>query len=347
MPITIADVAARAGVSTATVSRVLAGIGRARPETRDRVITAARELDYRPSAIARSLRVRSSRTIGVITTDITNPFYAAIVRAIDHAGRRQKQAILLGNSGEDPGREAAYLDLLTEHRVDGIIIASSALSRRHEEWLGRAEIPVVLINADAGGAVLPCILSDNRAGGRAAVDHLVAMGHRAIGIAAGPLDNVATAQRVEGAMNGLAAAGLAGHRRFHGDGHVPSGAMALDELLDRWPETTAIVCHNDLMALGAVGRARSRGLHVPADISIVGFDDIDLASFLDPPLTTLAQDVVAMSEWAVERLAAELAAREIGRAPWSSGSRDAVLLPVSLRIRGSTGNAPVAATRET
>ena len=100
------------------------------------------------------------------------------------------------------------------------------------------------------------------------------------------------------------------------------------------------------MALGAVGRARSLGLHVPHDISIVGFDDIELAGFVDPPLTTLAQDIVAMGEWAVERLAAELAARERGRAPWSSGGRDAVLLPVSLRIRASTGAAPHTADRE-
>jgi LacI family transcriptional regulator len=345
VPTTIADVAARAGVSTATVSRVLAGIGRARPETRERVIAAARELEYRPSAIARSLRIRSTRTIGVITTDITNPFYAAIVRVIDDAVCRRKQAILLGNSGEVPEREADYLDLLTERRVDGIIIASSALSRRHADWLRKAEIPVVLINTDAGGGILPSILSDNWAGSRAAVEYLVAIGHREIGIVAGSIDNVATAQRVQGAIDGLAAAGLADHRVVHGDGHIASGAMALDELLDRWPETTAIVCHNDLMALGAVGRARSRGLRVPTDISIVGFDDIDLARFLDPPLTTLAQDVAAMGEWAVQRLAAELAAREAGHAPWSSGSRDVVHLPVNLQIRGSTGRAPVTAPR--
>lgn len=346
MPTTIAQVAARAGVSTATVSRVLAGIGHARPETRERVIAAARDLDYRPSAIARSLRVRSTRTIGLITTDITNPFYAAIVRVVDDAVRRRKQAILLGNSGEMPEREADYLDLLTERRVDGIIIASSALSRRHADWLRKAEIPVVLINTDAADGILPSILSDNRAGGRIAVEHLVANGHRAIGIVAGPVDNVATARRVEGAIDGLAAAGLADHRIVHDDGHVASGAKALDEMLDRWPETTAIVCHNDLMALGAVGRARRRGLHVPDDLSIVGFDDIDLARFLDPPLTTVAQDVVAMGEWAVERLAAELAAREAGHLPWSSGSRHVVHLPVSLRIRGSTGKAPATSTRE-
>jgi LacI family transcriptional regulator len=345
VPTTIADVAARAGVSTATVSRVLAGIGRARPETRERVIVAARELEYRPSAIARSLRIRSTRTIGVITTDITNPFYAAIVRVIDDAVRRRKQAILLGNSGEVPEREADYLDLLTERRVDGIIIASSALSRRHADWLRKAEIPVVLINTDAGGGILPSILSDNRAGSRTGVEYLVAIGHREIGIVAGSIDNVATAQRVQGAIDGLAAAGLADHRVAHGDGHIASGAMALDELLDRWPETTAIVCHNDLMALGAVGRARSRGLRVPDDISIVGFDDIELARFLDPPLTTLAQDVAAMGEWAVERLAAELTAREDGHTPWASGGRDVVHLPVNLRIRGSTGKAPMATAR--
>jgi LacI family transcriptional regulator len=329
---TIADVAARAGVSTATVSRVLAGIGAARPETRRRVHAAARDLGYRPSRVARSLRVRATRTIGLIVTDIANPYFPEIVRAVEDAARGLDYAILLCNGGEDAEREAAYLDLLADRRVDAIIVASSGLTARHARRLQSAAVPVALVNSAPANGMLPAILSDNRAGTRMATEHLLALGHRAIGHVAGPATNAATAERIAGVRDALAAAGLGAKALtiVRGDGHAAGAGQAFDQLLARSPGTTAVVCYNDLTAAGVLAAARARSLRVPEDLSVVGFDDIELGRHLDPPLTTVAQDMTTMGRWAVERLAAELAAS--GPLP----RPEVVYLPVELHVRGST-----------
>ena len=164
MAATIGDVAERAQVSTATVSRVLAGVGRARPETEARVLAAARELDYRPSGVARSLKRQTTETLGLIVTDIENPYFPELVRAVEDAARAEGYAILLCNAADDPEREAGYLELLVERRVDGLIIAASSLGGRHAEWLAAPPLPVVLVNTTAADVDLPSIHSDNRAG---------------------------------------------------------------------------------------------------------------------------------------------------------------------------------------
>ena len=146
-------------MSTATVSRVLAGVGRARPETRARVLDAARELDYRPSEVARSLKRRSTQTLGLIITDIENPYFPQLVRSVEDAARAAGFSVLLGNAADDPEREASYLDLLVDRRVDGLIIAASSIGVRQGEWLTAPPIPVVLVNTE-------------RPGGRPADDHL-------------------------------------------------------------------------------------------------------------------------------------------------------------------------------
>ena len=147
MASTIADVARRARVSTATVSRVLAGHGRARQETRERIFAAARELGYRPSGVARSLRQRATRTLGLIITDIENPFFPQLVRAVEDAAHDLGYAILLCNAADDPERESEYLDLLVDRWVDGVVIAASSLGGRHREWLADAPLPIVLVNS--------------------------------------------------------------------------------------------------------------------------------------------------------------------------------------------------------
>ncbi|HEY8846050.1 MAG TPA: LacI family DNA-binding transcriptional regulator, partial [Candidatus Limnocylindrales bacterium] len=147
MTATITDVARLANVSTATVSRVLSGGGGARDETRDRVLVAARELGYRPSGVARSLRQRATRTLGLIVTDIENPFFPELVRTVEDAAREMGYAILLCNASDDPEREAGYLELLVDRWVDGVVIAASSLGVRHREWLLAAPLPIVLVNS--------------------------------------------------------------------------------------------------------------------------------------------------------------------------------------------------------
>ncbi|HEY8867990.1 MAG TPA: LacI family DNA-binding transcriptional regulator [Candidatus Limnocylindrales bacterium] len=344
MPATIADVARRAGVSTATVSRALSGVGRARPETLARVRDAARELGYRPSSVAQSLKFRTTRTLGLIITDIENPFFPQLVRAVEDAAVAEGYAVFLCNAADDVDREAGYLELLVDRRVDGVVIAASSLGGRHREWLAGAPIPVVLVNCSAPGVELPSISSDNRAGGRMAVEHLLALGHRRIGHITATTRHTDAPDRLQGARDALSAAGMDGKALpvAMSDAGVAGGERAAGELLDQGTGLTAIFTYNDLTAIGAMRAVRARGLRVPQDVSIVGFDDIDLASFVDPPLTTVAQSTGAMGRWAVERLTEGLATR----GPAAQGAaargraRDTAVLPVRLRVRASTGPAP-------
>jgi DNA-binding LacI/PurR family transcriptional regulator len=350
---TIRDVARRAGVSTATVSRVISGTVAARPQTRARVLAAAETLGYRPSAVARSLKLRTTRTLGLLVTDIQNPYYPEIVRAVEDAALERNLAVLLCNGADDPGREETYLELLVDRRVDGIIIASSGLQERHGAWLARRSVPVVLVNWTAPDLQLPAILGDNRAGGRMATEHVLSLGHRRIGHLSAPARNAAAAERLSGIREALLGAGLDPGSLVvvEGDGQVAGGERAALELLDRMPAITAIICYNDLTAIGAVRALRARGLRIPADVSVVGYDDIALSAWVDPPLTTIAQRTSEMGGWAVRRLG-ELIGRADG-APSGDGSRVGaggdgaegsrgplpVILPVELRVRASTGPA--------
>jgi LacI family transcriptional regulator, galactose operon repressor len=337
MTATIADVAARAGVSTATVSRVLAGLGGARPETMARVLEAARALDYRPSEVARSLKRRSTQTLGLIITDIENPYFPQLVRSVEDAARALGYTVLLCNAADDPEREAAYLELLADRRVDGLIIAASSLGVRHGEWLAAPPIPVVLVNTAAPDVGLPAITSDNEGGGRLAAEHLIDLGHRRFGYLMPPPRNVDAPARLTGVRAALSAAGLGDEALTvaRGEPLVPGGERATSEILDRAPETTAFLAYNDLMAIGALRALRQWGRPVPAAASVVGFDDVALASYVDPPLTTIAQRTEEMGRWAVARLTGD------GMAEASAASSTAaVRLPVDLRVRESSGPAP-------
>jgi len=336
MTSTIADVAARAGVSTATVSRVLSGTGGARPATRERVEEAARVLGYRPSGVARSLKLRTTRTYGLIVTDIENPFFPLLVRAVEDAARADGYAILLCNAADDPDREGSYLDLLVDRRVDGVIIAASSLGGRHREWLDAAPLPVVLVNCSAPGVRLPSIASDNVAGGRLAAEHLVSLGHRRIGALTAPPRNADGPDRLRGVRAGLEAGGLdpAAMPVASGEAGVVGGERAMRDLLDAAPETTGVAAYNDLMAIGAMRAVRADGRLVPEDVSVVGFDDVDLAAFVDPPLTTVSQSTADMGRWAVARLKEAVSRNGNGATPGDSPAE--VILPVRLVVRGST-----------
>jgi DNA-binding LacI/PurR family transcriptional regulator len=352
---TIRDVARQAGVSTATVSRVISGSVAARPQTRARVLAAAEMLGYRPSAVARSLKLRTTRTLGLLVTDIQNPYYAEIVRAVEDAALERNLAVLLCNGADDPAREETYLDLLVDRRVDGIIIASSGLQERHGAWLARRSVPVVLVNWTAPALRLPAILGDNRTGGRLATEHLLSLGHRRIGHLSAPARNAAASERLAGIGEALGEAGLDPGSLVvvEGDGQVAGGERAALELLDRTRGITGIVCYNDLTAIGAVRALRARGLQVPADVSIVGYDDIALSAWVDPPLTTIAQRTSEMGHWAVRRLGELMIGRADGAArrdvlhlgdaaEGANGSLGPppVILPVELRVRASTSAPP-------
>jgi LacI family transcriptional regulator len=343
---TIGDVARRAGVSTATVSRVLAGVGRARPETRAKVREAARELGYRPSGVARSLKLRTTQTLGLIITDIENPFFPQLVRAVEDVAREHGFALLLCNATDDPDREASYLDLLVDRRVDGVVIAVSGLGARQGEWLAEAPLPVVLVNSVAPGLPHPAIASDNVDGGRQAAAHLLDLGHRRLGaLTAGPRIADAPA-RVAGVRNAYAERGLDPEAITVevGEPGVGGGESALCRLLERAPETTGILAYNDLMAIGAMRAIRASGRSVPEEMSVVGFDDIAIAAYTDPPLTTIAQAIGELGRLAVEHLVERIAdagaGSDVGIASGRGLPTPPMLLPVRLVTRGSSGPPP-------
>lgn len=327
---TIDDVAARSGVSTATVSRVMSGSVPARPETRDRVLAAARELDYRPSGVARALKRRETRTIGLVVTDITNPFYPQLVRGVESVAHEHGYGMLLANGGDDAARELEHLDLLIERRVDGIVIVSSRMTRRHAERLRRIPAPVVLVNDTVAGSGIPTVTTAHRHGARMATEHLIALGHTRIGHIGAPADQAAAAQRRLGVRDALRAAGLGEPLVAIGDAGVSGGAAAAEALIGG--DVTGIVAYNDLTAIGALRALRRAGVHVPGDVSVVGFDDIDLAAWTDPPLTTVRQPTDDLGRWAVDHLVDRL-----------GGGTEPAGRPVSLEprlvVRESTGPA--------
>lgn len=366
MATTITDVARRAGVSTATVSRVLSGVGRASPATHARVEAAARDLGFRPSDVARSLKRRSTLTLGLIVTDIENPYFPQLVKAVEEAAIGEGYAILLCNADEDPEREASYLDLLVERRVDGLIVAASTIGSRQRAWLARAPLPAVLVNSVAPGNDLPTIVSDNRGGGRAAARHLLDLGHRRFGYLMPPPRNGDAPERLTGVREALEAAGLSADGTsadgISSDGTNSDGASsrtalaiatgaptviggeaAMIALLEHAPRPTAVIAYNDLMAIGAMRAARHHGLRVPADLSLVGFDDVAFAAYVEPALTTMRQETAEMGRWAVATLTARIRAAR-GEDPDEPGERasggEHRVVPVRLIVRGSSGPAP-------
>ena len=338
---TIEDVARQAGVSTATVSRILSGASTSRPATRERVLAAVETLGYRPSHVARSLKLRRTQTIGVIITDVVNPYFGEMVRAVEDATRRLDYSVLLCNGAEDPEREAAYLEVLATRRVDGIIVATSGVGQRHATWLARAPVPVVMMNCEAPVEGVPAIVSDNRAGGRLAAEHLISLGHRRIGHITAPPANAAGVQRLAGIRDAFAAHGMSAQDLsvVVGDGHAQGGERAIAELLGRSPDVTGVVFYNDLSAIGALRTLRALGIAVPRDMSVVGFDNLDLAAYADPPLTTIAQDTVAMGNWAVDRLM-RLMSDERRLSETRDEPSEVVRLPVRLLVRESTTRWP-------
>lgn len=340
MTATIRDVAVRAGVSTATVSRSLRGHANVAPETRAAVALAARELRYRPSGVARSLKLRSTRTIGLIVTDIENPYFPQIVRAVEDAARAAGYSVLLADGRRDPDREIESLEVLADREVDGLIIASTALTRRHTARIRELRCPIVIVNSESTIPMVPAILSDNVSGGRLAAEHLLSLGHRHFAFVALPREDAsAEFDRVRGARLALAEGGPADSALVvvPGETGVSGGEMAVTAALRESPRTTAVICANDLTAIGAIRGLRRSGRAVPLDVSVVGFDDIDIVSHLDPPLTTIRQATTEMGEWALaslrERMTGELKPEALAL---DSKTSPTVRLDVTLVVREST-----------
>lgn len=302
---TIRDVASHAGVSVATVSRVINDSPhKVHAATRRRVLRSVVRLAYRPNAVARGLRRGTTHSIALIVPDITNPFYPAIARGVEDAARRHGFAVVLGNTDGDPKRERAYLDILRTRWVDGVLFAGVGGDVDELRTLMAQGVPAVVIARDVDGGHIDTVLADGFAGMRLATVHLLRLGHRRIAFVGGPRALPVARERLLGYRRALREYGVGARPSLvvSGDFRVDGGRAAIRRLLARREGFTAVVAANDLMAIGAMEALRSAGRQIPQDVAVVGFDDIPFAAYVDPPLTTVVQPTYRLGALAVERL---------------------------------------------
>ena len=332
--VTARDVARLAGVSQATVSRVLNNSDRVSSAVRDRVWQAVAALGYHPDEVARSLVSRRSRTIGLIIADITNPFYAETARVIATTAQMRGYSVLLCNTDNDPKLEQEYLELVLRRRVDGIIFGSVRLQDQAVLNLIQSGFPLVMYNRYLGTSVGNYVVVDNRKGAYEATFHLVQLGHRHIAFLGGP-DEFSTAQeRMEGFVAALRDSGLPARQEWVWPGLFRSRAAYHEAfgLLSGKERPTAIFAGNDLMAFGVLEAAAHCNLRVPEELSVVGFDDIEMAAHHALGLTTVSQERDRMAEMAARILIDLIEGR-------ASPPIRVVLRP-SLVLRRTTGPAP-------
>ncbi len=328
---TTAEVAARAGVSRMTVSRVVNSSQPVQPETRRRVERAMHELGYIPNRAARSLVVNRLGVLALVIPDISNPYFPLLVRGAEAAARAAGYTIILGNSDEDFEQEQAYLRTVCSLRVDGVLLAAAgSRSQSNLELLVRQRIPFVLIDRDVSGTSADLVRGESRRAARALTEHLVAHGHRRIGLISGPAEVSTARDRELGYREALEDSGLAVEPAFvrraaytrEGGRREGLALLAGDTRL------TALVAANNFLAFGAMDAARELGLRVPEDLAIVTFDDVEIVA--DAPFfTCAAQPAEAIGRVAAERLIARLAGDE-------TPTRD-VVLHTEIRIRRSCG----------
>lgn len=300
----IKDIARLAGVSHSTVSRALRNLPLIGAETAGRIRRIAEESGYRPSAAARSLVTSRSATIGVVATHISDPFAAEVVGGIEDAANEHDYSVILANSNADPQREVKVVRSFEERRVDGIIVTSSRVGAVYAEMLSRARVPIVLLNNQHPSEFLHSVTIDNPAASRRATAHLVELGHRRIAYIGDRFGCQSDTERFGGYRAALDAAYVPfePHYVVHGNGRPEGGAEAIEALLALEPPPTAVFCYNDMTALGALHTIRARGLRTPGDISVVGFDDLFVARYASPPLTTIRQPMREMGRLALETL---------------------------------------------
>lgn len=332
---TSVDIARAAGISQATVSRALNG-GVVSEATRQRILEISKQLGYSPNAVARGLVTSRTRLVGVVVSDIVNPFYPEFLEEIGRSLATGGRQMLLQNAAT--GDHQSAVELLLQHRVDGIIFTAATSTTDVLRELVRRRFPVVLANRTVD---LDCdtVEGDNLAGAAAVVDHLHQLGHRRIALIEGTPTASTAAQRTAGFRAGLEAHGLTLRDEFlvRTDFRYEQAFEGTRRLLDRRHPPSAIFCHNDLLAIAALNAIRASGLRVPDDISVVGYDDTRQARWESIDLTTVRQPLAAMAARSVELLADRLAEPEL---PVRHE-----IFPAELRVRGSTGRRRSRSTR--
>ncbi|HEX4068252.1 MAG TPA: LacI family DNA-binding transcriptional regulator [Acidobacteriaceae bacterium] len=327
----IREVARVAKVSTATVSRTINGSDKVTPETKARVQRAIEELGFYPNTWARALGSGRSSLYGLIISDITNPFFPELVKSFEDIAVQYGQEVLVANTNYDPARMKLCVSRMLQRKVDGVAIMTSEMDERLITEFRSREIPLVFLDTGTAGKLTSNIVVDYAAGVDAAVDHIVGLGHQSIAFISGPMTLRSARIRREEFAAILRRNGIGAGMMEEGNHQVDGGHDAMARLLDRRHRPTAVLASNDMTAIGALGALHERGLRVPEDISLVGFDDIQISAFTQPALTTV-------------RLSRDEIARVAFRALYSASKTGATgsehtVLPV-LVVRKSTGPAP-------
>jgi DNA-binding LacI/PurR family transcriptional regulator len=332
--VTIRDVAAAVGVSYQTVSRVINDRPDVAEETRHRVWQVIEELGYQPSAIARGLASKRTYTLGLITADFSDYFFSQVIVGAEVEARKHDYFFMLCSTERNPDDEPEYLRLLTERQVDGILFArpSTEEDNRHIVSLLRRDVPLVTTAYHVPGEDLTVVDVDNVDGGLKATQCLIDGGHRQIGVITGPPDWKSVSDRNRGYRLALEQAGIPfdGSIVEPGDWSFESGYQAVGRLLERVPHLTALFAQNDRMAVGAMRVLREKERRIPDDVAIVGYDDIPMAAYSHPPLTTIHQPMREVGEIATRKLI------ELIDDP--DAEREEILLKTELVRRGSCGS---------
>jgi len=330
--VTLKDVARRAHVHPATASRALNPETRllVSEETASRVLAAAADLGYRPNAVARSLRTRRSHSVGVLIPDLNNPLFPPMIRGLADRLDNDGYVALIGNTDGDDAREHRVFEQMRARHVDGYVLATAHLRNPLLDDAVRAGVPVVLMNRIAEDYSFPSVTVDNERGVRMAVGHLTSLGHRAIACVAGPQDVSTGLSRYRGFLGAMAGARLEvppGRVAFASAFSIEEGYRCAKEILDAGAGCTAVAAGNDMLAVGVYLALDEAGLSCPADISVVGFNDMPFISMLRPPLTT-----VSFSHYQVGAEAAELLIDRLN----GNDTVKVLYLAPELIVRGST-----------
>jgi LacI family transcriptional regulator len=332
------EVAERAGVSITTVSHVL---NRTRYVDRNlaaRVQDAVTSLGYQPNALARGLRRRETRMLGMVVPDNANPYFAELARSVETTCFDLGYCVILCNSDENAAKERAYVSLLLEKQVDGIIFVASSNECPALQNVRERKVPVVLLDRELKGVACDSIVVNNRHGGRQATLHLINGNHKRIACISGPANLTSARERLQGYRDALLAAGRPIDDALIRPGtfHIENGYSAMQDLLDLSDRPTAVFISNDIMAVGALRAIAARRLRVPDDIAVVGFDDITLALYTQPQLTTVMQPLREMGKLATELL--------VARVNGDNRKPKKHRLKTKLIIRGSCGISPIRST---
>jgi LacI family transcriptional regulator len=327
---TIRDVALRAGVSVTTVSHVVNRTRKVSPQAQARVEDAIRALEYVPSAVARSLKSNTTHTLGMMLPNSSNPYFAEVAHSIELRSFEAGYNVILCTSDDAPHKQRVYLQVLAQRRIDGLIVVSSGDDAALPALLTGMNIPLVLVDREIGALEYDLVETAHMQGGLLATRHLVSLGHRRIACIAGPAGLTPSEQRIAGWRLALRESGLAIHEPWLLRGGFTSqhGYAAMHAMLRQPLRPSAVFACNDLMAIGAMCAAYECSVRVPDELSIVGFDDIELLAYTSPPLTTVAQPKQRIGALAVDMLLEQVQGRR-------EQPRRVVLQP-ELRVRAST-----------